>query len=167
MYPRGGGGRAGGGGNFGRGRRRGWQRQRGGPEGLLYLRRKARGAPGRSRRHKRCPRELPTLPTRPREPPPTKTVCGLLLLFPTASMAAAATAFFARLLTGSGPILPTHSGRGQTRATAATTTAPTPTRDGVAGIRMPASFTDHCLHYMETGRGAPLVAVTVRRAATA
>jgi len=31
-----------------------------------------------------------------------------------------------------------------------------------AGERMPPSFTDHCLHSMEIGRSAPMVAVSVR-----
>lgn len=34
--------------------------------------------------------------------------------------------------------------------------------DGVAGIRMPPSGSDHSLHAMETGRGVPMVAVSVR-----
>jgi hypothetical protein len=99
-----------------------------------------------------------------RYPPPrgatlTKTVCVSLR-----AMAALATTLIARLMVGgdrsSEPVLPLHA---SASAAAVRSSPPPPARDGIAGIRMPPSFTDHCLHYMETGRGAPLVAVTVRR----
>ena len=76
-------------------------------------------------------------------------------------------AAFARLLAGriigieeaAGPVLPLHGVPACPRPAAAE-------RDRMAGIRMPPSFTDRCLHYMEIGRGAPLVAVTVKGGAT-
>jgi hypothetical protein len=76
-------------------------------------------------------------------------------------MAALAATVFASLFVGrgrGGPILPVSVAEGQRRTATEAATA----RDPIAAIRMPRSFTDHTLHYMETGRMPPAVVVSVR-----
>jgi hypothetical protein len=76
-------------------------------------------------------------------------------------MAALAATIIARLFVGGDPILPVSVAEGRRRRTVETM-APAPARDPIAAIRMPRSFTDHTLHYMETGRMPPAVVVSVR-----